>query len=73
MYLALRLMVEIQTLNVLPSFAFAHYPDIGKNGAPQGDVSLGDPDDFVDEGDRWVSFQSRFLYNAILLYIWTHV
>ncbi|KAG8740416.1 hypothetical protein FRC10_004339, partial [Ceratobasidium sp. 414] len=27
--------------------------DIFKNGAPQDDVSLGDPDDMVDEGSRW--------------------
>jgi len=27
--------------------------DISKNGAQHGDVSLGDPDDFVDEGDRF--------------------
>jgi hypothetical protein len=29
--------------------------DIGKNGAAHGDVSLGNPDDMVDEGNRWVS------------------
>ena len=27
--------------------------DIPRNGGQHGDVSLGDPDDFVDEGNRW--------------------
>jgi hypothetical protein len=27
--------------------------DIGRSGAAHGDVSLGNPDDFVDEGNRW--------------------
>jgi hypothetical protein len=29
--------------------------DIPKNGGEHGDVSLGDPDNMVDEGNRWVS------------------
>ena len=28
--------------------------DIYRDGAAHDDVSLGNPDDFVDEGDRWV-------------------
>ncbi|KAB5590411.1 putative effector protein [Ceratobasidium theobromae] len=28
-------------------------PDIPRNGNAHGDVSLGNPDDFVDEGNRW--------------------
>jgi len=33
--------------------------DISKNGAQHGDVSLGNPDDFVDEGDRfWLNYGS---------------
>jgi len=29
------------------------YTDIYKNGSPQDEVNLGDPDNFVDEGDRY--------------------
>ena len=32
-----------------------HILDISRPYAAHGDVSLGNPDDFVDEGDRYVS------------------
>lgn len=39
-----------QVIELLPS----HFSDIPKNGDQHDDVSLGDPDDMVDEGNRWV-------------------
>jgi len=36
------------------------YADIYKNGSPKDEVNLGDPDDFVDEGDRYrLNYGSR--------------
>ena len=46
--------------------------DIYRDGAAHDDVSLGNPDDFVDEGDRWVriltlTVRSRTTANDALL------
>ncbi|KAB5589305.1 putative effector protein [Ceratobasidium theobromae] len=38
--------------------------DIPKNGDAHDDVSLGDPDDFVDEGDRWMWDTQRLNYGS---------
>ncbi|KAB5590412.1 putative effector protein [Ceratobasidium theobromae] len=38
--------------NACPGHYICYIP---KNGNAHGDVSLGNPDDFVDEGARWVS------------------
>ena len=50
--------------NACPGHYICYVPRPG--GKQHGDVSLGNPDDFVDEGNRWVSSQICLVHLNLL-------